>query len=128
MPRSLKPDWIHVAKLTIDLMKTGRLYFADGLREGSARDVLLFMAIYIGHAEMRPMSAHKIAQYLGMPRATAVRRLEEMRDCGFVQKLPGGLWCIDLDAVGSRSRLVKMLGDNLAHIHMAASKLTKMDS
>lgn len=37
--------------------------------------LLIGSAIMVGHAENKPMNATKIAQYIGMPRSTVIRKL-----------------------------------------------------
>lgn len=55
-----------------------------------AGDVLLLCAVAVGHGEGKPMTAHKLAGYVGMPRPTAVRRLQHLCALGLVQRGDGG--------------------------------------
>lgn len=50
----------------------------------NAADVLLICAVAIGDLEARPMTAFKLAQYIGMPRPTVVRKLARMARAGLV--------------------------------------------
>jgi DNA-binding IclR family transcriptional regulator len=43
-----------------------------------AGDVLLLVGVAIGDAEGKPMTAHKLEGYVGMPRPTIVRRLASL--------------------------------------------------
>lgn len=127
MPRSMKPEFIFIAKLVLDLVKTGTGIFDDDIFLTSARDLFLYLAIYIGHAEKRPMSAGKISQYIGMPRATVIRRLDDMNERGLIKKTPSGGWYVALDEGQNRAKLIKMFEDNLQHIHSTAQRLSNMD-
>ncbi|MBR7958910.1 helix-turn-helix transcriptional regulator [Burkholderia vietnamiensis] len=49
-----------------------------------AGDVLLVCAVAISDAEGKPMTAYKLAQYIGMPRPTVIRRLANMVRAGLV--------------------------------------------
>ncbi|MCQ8223567.1 helix-turn-helix domain-containing protein [Burkholderia pseudomallei] len=49
-----------------------------------AGDVLLLVGVAIGDLEARPMTAFKLAQYIGMPRPTVVRKLARMARAGLV--------------------------------------------
>lgn len=54
---------------------------------GAENETLLVLtAIYIGDAENRPMSATKIAGYVGVPRASVYRRLERLTAEGRIQR------------------------------------------
>ena len=54
-----------------------------------AADILICMAVFMGHVEGRPMSPSKISTYLGIPRATVTRRLKVLRDDGLIELSPG---------------------------------------
>ncbi|MHA6928273.1 hypothetical protein [Ralstonia pseudosolanacearum] len=45
----------------------------------NAPDVLLLCGVAIGDLEARPMTAYKLADYVGMPRGTVLRRLAMLR-------------------------------------------------
>ncbi|WP_167810498.1 helix-turn-helix domain-containing protein [Ralstonia pseudosolanacearum] len=51
-----------------------------------AGDVLLLVGVAIGDAEGKPMTAYKLAQYIGMPRPTVIRRLARMARDGLVRR------------------------------------------
>ncbi|AUS42639.1 hypothetical protein CYD94_10900 [Ralstonia solanacearum] len=50
-----------------------------------AGDVLLLVGVAIGDLEHRPLTAYKLAQYIGMPRPTVNRRLARMARAGLVR-------------------------------------------
>lgn len=47
-------------------------------------DTLLLAAVAIGDLEAKPMTAFKLADYIGIPRATLIRRLARMTRAGLV--------------------------------------------
>lgn len=49
-----------------------------------AGDVLLLVGVAIGDLEAKPMTAYKLASYVGMPRGTVVRKLARMARAGLV--------------------------------------------
>ncbi|MDF3106943.1 helix-turn-helix domain-containing protein [Burkholderia semiarida] len=51
-----------------------------------AGDVLLLVGVAIGDLEARPMTAYKLASYVGMPRATVIRRLASLARAGLVER------------------------------------------
>jgi predicted transcriptional regulator len=48
--------------------------------------LLIGSAIMVGHAENRPMNATKISHYVGLPRSTVVRKLNEFARTGVVAR------------------------------------------
>lgn len=72
-----------IARLVIDLFRN-----VSGHEEhwGTKCDqTLILCAITIGETEGRPMSATKIAGYVGIPRGTLARKLQQLRDMGWVE-------------------------------------------
>ncbi|KWH53854.1 helix-turn-helix domain-containing protein [Burkholderia anthina] len=51
-----------------------------------AGDVLLLVGVAIGDLEARPMTAYKLASYVGMARPTVIRRLARMARAGLVRR------------------------------------------
>lgn len=51
-----------------------------------AGDVLLLIGVAIGDLEAKPLTAYKLADYVGMPRGTVLRRLAMLRRAGLVDK------------------------------------------
>jgi hypothetical protein len=49
-------------------------------------DIVLSMAVFIGQHEGRPFTAHKLAQYLRMPRPTVTRKLDRMVRGGVLER------------------------------------------
>ena len=48
--------------------------------------LLIGSAIMVGHAEDKPMNATKISHYVGLPRSTVVRKLNEFARTGVVAR------------------------------------------
>jgi predicted transcriptional regulator len=48
--------------------------------------LLIGSAVMVGHAENRPMNATKIAQYVGLPRSTVIRKLNEFLRAGVIAR------------------------------------------
>ena len=48
--------------------------------------LLIGSAVMVGHAENRPMNATKIAQYIGLPRSTVIRKLNEFLRAGVIAR------------------------------------------
>jgi biotin operon repressor len=46
--------------------------------------IVIAMGIMVGEFEERPMTAHKLAAYLGIPRATIARKLRRLKRIGVV--------------------------------------------
>lgn len=89
MPSSTKAreEKLIIAKLVIDIMRVGWEAVFIGEHFGSrATDGMLINAVFIGYAEGRPMKASKIADYAGVPRPTAIRRLNILETLGYVVK------------------------------------------
>jgi DNA-binding MarR family transcriptional regulator len=48
--------------------------------------IVLAMAVFVGQYEGRPFTAHKLAQYLRMPRPTVTRKLDKMVKDGVLER------------------------------------------
>jgi predicted transcriptional regulator len=48
--------------------------------------LLIGAAIMVGHAENRPLNATKIAHYVGLPRSTVIRKLNEFLRVGVIAR------------------------------------------
>ncbi|MCW0101048.1 helix-turn-helix domain-containing protein [Burkholderia pseudomallei] len=52
----------------------------------NAPDVLLICAVAIGDLEAKPLTAYKLADFIGMPRPTVIRRLAAMARSGLMER------------------------------------------
>ena len=56
-----------------------------------AEDLLILCGLCVGQAEGRPMTAFKLAQYIGQARPSVIRRLDRLEAAGLVRRVrPGG--------------------------------------
>jgi CRP-like cAMP-binding protein len=59
--------------------------YGDDCNFGAHLEALFVgLAVLIGHGERKPMNATKVALYLGMPRPTVLRKLEEFIQLGII--------------------------------------------
>ncbi|MCB1466667.1 MAG: hypothetical protein KDK08_05890 [Rhizobiaceae bacterium] len=54
-------------------------------------------AVLMGQLENRPMNARKISHYVGAPRSTVIRKLQQLMESGVVVKAEGNTFRIDPD-------------------------------
>lgn len=72
---------------TLDAMRALSIALLGQHRFAShAGDVLLLLGVAIGDLEAKPMTAYKLADYVGMPRGTVLCRLAMLRRAGLVDK------------------------------------------
>ncbi|AWM87343.1 helix-turn-helix domain-containing protein [Microvirga sp. 17 mud 1-3] len=116
-----------VARLVLALVCEISRSILNQERFGTHADtVILCCAIHVGHAEGRPMSASKLADYAGMPRPTVIRKLRELEACGAIERTAGGGFVMSrTHAFYGRGA---MISEAARLIHKAAGKLSKMDS
>ncbi|MCC8946024.1 helix-turn-helix domain-containing protein [Bradyrhizobium sp. Arg62] len=87
-----EPPFYHLVLLWIELARGLSSAIAPDMQAkfGSRiGNLLIAAAVYIGTIEGRPMSVSKIASFVGMPRATVIRRLHELRRYGTVERVRG---------------------------------------
>ena len=98
-------------------------------------------AVAIGHAEGRPMTAHKIAQYLALPRSTVINRLNNLERLGAVKRSGTRYWvaleCVEVmrDKMDEAVRLLIAAGNRLSKLDNPAvtdgtmqPKVSKIDT
>lgn len=129
MPRNRRgAHGVIISTLLIDLMRTTVELF---LRErGAARfadDALLCTAMFLGQAEGKPMTAAKIAEYIGMPRPSAIRKLQALEARGVVEKAAGGKWRIPIERADIDERVTACTTAQMANIRRAMTRLTRLD-
>jgi DNA-binding IclR family transcriptional regulator len=79
-----------VAKLMLDTMREFGAAYLKRKRFGSSADELLLLAaVLVGQAEGRPMATAKVAEYAGVARPSAIRKLDRMVKRGIVEKVDG---------------------------------------
>jgi DNA-binding IclR family transcriptional regulator len=116
-----------IARVIIDTMRVySRAYWKDENIGEHAIDILIGLAIMIGEAEGRPMSATDVAAYVGIPRATVIRHLHAAQADGLAATVSSGkrqtlysLRCNDLDVLAELAKLF----DRYAKLCAELSKL-----
>lgn len=80
-----------IGQLIVDLLKAAhiaRLRLAGSKAKpylaGEVENLLLGWAVLLGHASGKPKNASEIGRYLGVPRVTAQRRLDDLEKSGIV--------------------------------------------
>jgi hypothetical protein len=67
--------------------------------------LLIGTAIMIGHAENRPLNATKIAHYIGMPRSSVVRKLNEFLRAGVIAR-QGNVYLLSEERAHNQTKYV----------------------
>ena len=77
-----------ICRLIIDLMRNVHGVYAPKSEPFGTRIEAFFIAlcVAIGNLDGKPFSVSKIAGYMGVPRATVMRRLERLQEWGLVRR------------------------------------------
>lgn len=92
-----------------------------------ADETLLLIAIFIGQAEQRPMTAAKLAEYAGIPRPTVIRKLRDLEKDGLLEILDGGAAVLSVELLNHQS-VVDAILRCASDVQKAALELSKLDS
>ncbi|MFV8595070.1 hypothetical protein [Ralstonia pseudosolanacearum] len=77
-----------LASALLDVMRAfGAAYLGTEKFGARADELALLAAVFIGCAEGRPMATAKVAEYAGVARASAIRKLDRMVQRGIVEKV-----------------------------------------
>ena len=80
-----------IARILVETMRVyTRAYFKNENIGAHAVDILIGIAIVIGHSEGRPMTASDISAYIGIPRPTVVRHMKLAVKKGFAVPVKEG--------------------------------------
>jgi DNA-binding IclR family transcriptional regulator len=79
--------------------------------------LLIGTAIMVGHAENKPMNATKIAQYIGLPRSTVIRKLDQFIRAGVIAR-HGNVYLLSKQRAQNQTKYVA----EAMHIFRAAEK------
>jgi DNA-binding transcriptional ArsR family regulator len=116
-----------MAKMVMSMLRAVTTAYMDTQQYGSAADdALLLFAVYIGQAERRPMTANKLAAYVGMPRATVTRKLRALQAAGMVELDENGGACCVIDRL-NKPDMVASIEASMQAVHRTAAELSKMD-
>ena len=98
-------------------------------RLASVSDVaLLLLAIRLAQLQGRPLTPAKAAQYVGIPRATALRKLKDLEARGLVSLTrDGNCLMIPEDRLGSEG-MQQAVAKIERMIHETSAALSKMDT
>ncbi len=117
------PKLYHLAQLWLELTRQIHKISAPDkqLQFGNRANVLIVgVAVYLGTIEGRPMTATKLAAFIGMPRPTVLRRLKLLCRRGVVERVGKTYRTTagQLDRVGRRdieamTKLVRRAGEVL---------------
>lgn len=130
MPTRIKlvKQRLAMVKLIVNLMRVTSIEYLGTKKVGSSGDTaLLVCAIFIGQAERRPMTANKLAEYIGMPRPTVVRKLRALQNGGMVFLDGDGAATLSLDKLNS-PEMVGVIEAAIRAVHKTSAELSKMDS
>lgn len=116
--------WLSIRAL--ELMRFVSLVgFQDEKFGRRANDVLILMAVHIGHHENKPMTAAKIAHYVGMARPTAIRRINLMVREGVLRYNESKQVCFSKELEQRAESIMPMLKQS--RILRNVAYLSKMD-
>jgi predicted transcriptional regulator len=76
-----------------------------GKKPADHSQLLIGSAIMVGHAENRPMNATKIARYVGLPRSTVIRKLNEFLRVGVIAR-HGNVYLLSEERAHNQTRYV----------------------
>lgn len=127
MPKRIKTakQRAELAKLTVWLVEyICQQYMGDEMFSASSGDVMLCCGIFVGQAEGRPMTAGNLADYIGMPRPTVVRRLKALEKRGLVE-MDGSKALLPMCIINSPAMTT---GEVVRRVHRVSANLSKMDS
>lgn len=129
MPRKkLERQALIACQLLIEMVRTSARVFNDGENiSQNYSDLLLTCAIYLGEAEGKPMSAGKLAIFIGMPRPTVLRRLADLEARSHTYKDARGSWRIPANEMLWK-KITVAVRQNVACIQRASLALSKMDT
>lgn len=116
-----------ICRLFLELSRlAAATYIGTDLHGASADELMLLCAVAVGHLEGRPMVAAKIAEYAGITRPSAHRKLLALQARGMVARQEDGAYCLHTEGLNSAPivRLVRALS---SQIKEAANHLSKLD-
>lgn len=91
-----------VVKMVLYMMRMISDHYLQTDRFGAvADDLLLGCAIFVGQAEGRPMPVSKLADYAGVARPTATRKLAKMHAIGVLERNAAGRYLLPLSLINS---------------------------
>jgi DNA-binding MarR family transcriptional regulator len=89
-------------------------------------NIVLAMTVFVGQHEGRPFTAHKLSQYLRMPRPTVTRKLERMVSDGVLERQ--GTYYTVRDEYLDRGEALGMMRELAQIIYSACRFLPNLDN
>lgn len=122
-----KEKRVIVFTLVIDVLRIMTAAVFDGRRSAEVTtDILLGCAVLVGQAEGHPLNASKVAEFAGVSRPTAVRRLMAMVEIGVLER-KGRAYLVP-DKVANNPRLLATAAELRTMIIKAGVKLSTLDT
>jgi hypothetical protein len=120
-----------MAQAALSFVRAVAVVLYDGKLGPHILNIYFGTVIFIGQHEGRPFTAHKLSQFLVMPRATVIRRLEAMTKAGTIERRGTKFfitdqWMDDPAAVGMLRELFQVL--NSACARLSAMDKSALDS
>lgn len=116
------------ARLVLDIMRTiASVFLTEDCASSAADFAMISAGLFIGQAEGKPMTATKLASYIGMPRSTLVRKLHELQGAGIVKPALKG-WRINTDDPQVQARLDACKTQTLQLLRKATGEVSRLDS
>jgi DNA-binding transcriptional ArsR family regulator len=124
-----REEGLIASKLLLDLVRTAvALFLLDEHAASVCDELLICSAVFIGHAEGRALTAGKIADYIGMPRPTVIRKLQALEARGVVEQAKSKTYRIAMQNGDVRERVNAAIRACTQHIHRASAELSRLDS
>lgn len=119
---------IIVTRLGLDLLRGASANILGEPEFGSAMETqVITMAVALGQLEHRAMSTSKLAEYVGIPRATVTRKLQMLEARGVLERNRVGAY-IFTDSEMKRPQVWAFIDSAARLIHTAAFGLSKLDT
>lgn len=91
------------------------------------QDCLILFAVVVGYFEQKPLTHSKLADYVGLPRPTVIRRVRRLVKGRYLQYERDGTIITPKDRlVGDRA--IRLAERYARHIRNASASLSKMDT
>jgi predicted transcriptional regulator len=118
-----------VAKSIIDAFRVFSVVYCGTPKIGDNADhILIGAALMVGEAENRPMSATDISEYLGIPRATVVRKLQQLHQMGHVYPTIAGRRTQYRITLSDKPEVIEGAKKNIHKWKMLSRELSEMDA
>ncbi|BAO20633.1 hypothetical protein [Pseudomonas phage PPpW-3] len=104
-------------------------YFPERHFGTCANDLLLCAAVLVGQAEGRPLNASKLADFVGIPRPSVIRKMAAFESIGLVKRC-GGTFTLDGEVVNGRDAMeaIRFSTHTIVSAAEKLAKVSKMDT